>query len=514
MSAFEGKHVIDKPFVASSRPSGVTLRRIVSSPVLSVALIVAAIVQQIVGHIDCDVSWLITFAEKYLDGQVPYVDATDPNPPASFLSLVPAVLIARILRTPVEPVVAALVFVAAGVSIHLTGHALHRGRTRSLEEWGALRNGAIFLFLIAPEIAFAEREHLALLAMIPMLAVMAVGAQGASMSLALRLIAGAGAGLAICFKPYFALAIVFPALAIAWRERSVRSLFQIEMWTILAVVALYGAVIPIFFPSYPSALPLIVDVYAPARDSWADLALHTFLPLHLALLAGFVVAAFVARGAPPLSGVAAWASAGFLASFLIQGKGWINHAYPGVALILFAWIAFALERRTRTHRISDRLVKFLFVPALVAAPALHGGVVQWSNEEEHPGLRAAVARVAPAHPRLIAIARQMDIGHPLTRQLDGTWVGRASALWVSSNVGRFLPTASDPAYRARLLAYRHQDLLALAEDVARGRPDIIIVEDPVLRQWVLEQLETTGVLNLYAHVAAAGVVEIWTRKRD
>jgi hypothetical protein len=511
MSAFEGKHIIDKPFVAS-RPSGVTLRRIVSSPILTAALVIAAIVQQIVGHIDCDVSWLITLAEKYLDGQVPYVDVTEPNPPAAFLSLVPAVLIARILRTPVEPVVAALVFVAAGVSIHLTGHALHRGRTRSLEEWGALRNGAIFLFLITPEIAFAEREHLALLTMIPMLAVMAVGAQGASMSLGLRLIAGAGAGLAICFKPYFALAIISPAVAIAWRERSLRRLFPIEMWMVLAVAALYGAAILIFFPSYLSALPLIVDAYAPARDSWADLALHTLLPLHLALLAGFAVAAFIVHGAPPLASVAAWASAGFLASFLIQGKGWINHAYPGVALILFAWIAFALEQRT--HRISAGLAKFLFIPALVAAPALHGGVEQWSNEEEHSGLRAAIARVAPAHPRLIAIARQMDFGHPLTRQLDGSWVGRASALWVSSNVGRLLPTASDPAYRARLLAYRHQDLSVLAEDVAGGRPDIIIVEDPVLRQWVLHQPETADVLNPYARAAAAGAVEIWTRKWD
>jgi hypothetical protein len=512
MSAFEGKHVLDNPFV-ESRQRRFTLLRILSSPMMSAALILAAVAQQIVGHVDCDVSWFITFAEKWLDGQAAYIDVADPNPPAAFLSLVPAVLIARALHLAVEPVVVALVFVMASLAIHFTGHALHQGKkTRSLEEWGALRNGAIFLFLIVPEIAFAEREHLALLLMLPMLAVMAAGAQGASLSFPLRLGAGLGAGFATCFKPYFALAIVFPAVAIAWRERSLRIFFGAEIWAVAAVFVAYGAAVLVFFPSYAShALPLIVDVYSPARDAWRNLALHTLLPVHVALLAGFFVAAYLSRGAPLLAGVAAWASFGFLASFLIQGKGWINHAYPGVALILFAWIIFAFEKRS--HPIAHgRLVKFLFIPAFFAAPVVLGGFNQWSNEEEHPGLREAVARVAPPHPRLIAIARQMDLGHPLTRQLQGTWVGRQNALWVSSLVGQLLPAATDASYRARLLDYRHQDLLAFAEDVARGGPDAIIVEDQKIREWVVKQPETAGVLNSYIRAGAAGPVEVWTRK--
>jgi hypothetical protein len=181
-------------------------------------------------------------------------------------------------------------------------------------------------------------------------------------------------------------------------------------------------------------------------------------------------------------------------------------------LILFAWTVFALEKRT--HPISDgRLVKFLFIPALFAAPALHGGLKQWSNEEEHPGLRAAIARVAPAHPRIAAMARDLDFGHPVTRQLEGIWIGRQSALWTSSSVAHLLPSAADPAYRARLLNYRHDDLLAFAEDVARGRPDAIIVEDQAVREWVLKQPETANALNSYERVGAAGAVEIWALKR-
>jgi hypothetical protein len=513
MSAFEDKRVIPVQIRAASAPR-VTLLRLLSSPVLTVALILAAIAQQAAGHLDCDVSWFITFAEKYLDGQVAYVDVTDPNPPLAFLSLVPAVVIARAFHVAVEPVVATFVFMFAGASIALTFYILRCGRTRSREEWGALLNAAIYLLLVAPEIAFAEREHLALLAMAPMLAVLAVGVRGGRPSILSRSIAGTAAGLAICFKPYFVLAIAFPALAIAWRERSLRSLLRLEFCAAGAVMLLYGLAIVVFFPAYrANALPLIVDVYAPARDSWTNLLCHTLLPAHLVLLAAFVYAAAALRGAPLLARVAAWASAGFLVSFLIQGKGWINHAYPGMALILFAWTAFILENRK--HPIADsRLVKFLFIPMLIAAPVLHGGVNQWSNEEEHPGLREAIARLAPAHPRIIALARQLDFGHPVTRRLEGTWVGRQNALWTSSFVAQLLPGARDSAYRERLLQYRRADLMIFAQDVERARPDVIIVESQGTREWAVKQPEAKMVLDSYVRAGEVGEIEIWTRKTN
>jgi len=513
MSAFEEKRIIPGLIPAPSTPR-ITLLRLLSSPVLTALLIVVALAQQAVGHLDCDVSWFITFAEKYVDGQAAYVDVTDPNPPLAFLSLVPAVLIARLFHVATEPVVAALVFLLAAGSISLSFYVLRQGRTRSQEEWGALLNGAVYLLLVVPEIAFAEREHLALLALASMLAVLAVGVRGERPAAGLRLIAGVGAGLAICFKPFFLLALAFPALAIAWRERSLRSLWRIEFFAAASVVLLYGLCVLGFFPAYRVfALPLIADVYAPARDKWTNLVFHTLLPAQLALLVAFAYAAVAVRGAPPLARVSAWASVGFLVSFLIQGKGWLNHAYPGMALILFAWLAFVLENRG--HPIADsRLVKFLFVPMLIAAPILVAGVNQWSNEEEHPGLREAILRVAPAHPRLIVMARQLDFGHPVTRQLKGNWVGRQNALWASSFVTQLLPGATDPAYRQRLLNYRRDDLAGFAQDVSRGRPDVIVVESEALREWVLQQPETRSVLDSFRRAGDAGEIEIWVRRPD
>ncbi len=492
--------------------------RVFSSPWFGAALGIVAIAQQLVGHLDCDVSWFVTFAEKFLDGRIAYVDVTDPNPPAAFLALVPAVAIARALHVATESVVVALVFAFASLSIAFAFYVLRHGAARSRRAWGLLLNAAIYLLLVAPEIVFAEREHLALLAVIPMLAVLAVEERHGPAPSAARLFAGLGAGVAMCFKPYFALAIVLPALAIAWRERSLRGLWRVEMWTAALVFLVYIAAISVFFPAYwGQALPLVADVYAPAHDDWGNIATRTLAPVYAALLAGFLVAA---RGLVlgRATRVALFASLGFFASFLIQGKGWINHAFPAVALLLFAWTFLALgDRAVRTARASElkeRLVKFLFIPALLAAPAFFGVVEQVSDHEEHPGLLDAVARVAPPHPRVIAMASQLDFGHPLVRHLGGEWVGRQNALWVTALVGRLLPSAVDPAYRARLEARRRDDLAGFAQDVRASRPDIVIVEDAATREFVTRRPESAGVLDGYRLAKRAGDIEVWRREAD
>jgi len=489
----------------------------------TLALVLLAMAQQIAGHLDCDVSWFITFAEKFVDGAVPYVDVTDPNPPAAFLALAPAVALARSLNVAAEAVVAGLVFFFACASFIISALIFRSGAPRSREDWGLLLNAAVFLLLVAPETVFAEREHIALLALVPMLATFAASAEGGRVRLELRLVAGAGAGVAVCFKPFFALAIVLPALALAARERSPRLLLTADVATAVCVCLAYGAATLLFFPAYAQyALPVIADVYQPARDSLANLALLTLAPFNIALLTALAFAS--ARGfvtppvapgfvAPVAARACGYASLGFLAGFFLQGKGWINHAYPGIALALLAWCFFALDKHPRAQAVREGgLLKFVFLPAFVAAPMLFGAAKVLTDAEEHPGLRAEIGRVAPAHPRVIAMARQLDYGHPVTRQLDGAWIGRPNALWTASLAAYLLRDAKDPAWRARLEEYRRRDLAGFMEDVRNGRPDVIVVEDKDTREWVARQPETARVLDGYTRSGQADEIEIWTRE--
>jgi len=498
---------------AVAREEPEPLSRALSSPWLGAALVLVAIAQQLLGHIDCDVSWFLTFAEKVLDGHAAYVEASDPNPPAAFLSLMPAVLLARALHMEPETVVAALVFAFAAGSINFSFYLLRHGAARTRRAWMLLLNAALFLLLVAPEIVFAEREHIALLAVLPLLAALAVEERRAPPRWA-RIVAGLGAGVAVALKPHFVLAIALPALAIAWREHSLRILWRDEL--VVAGLAAVGATIAtlVAFPAYlTQALPLALEVYGPARDDLGHFLGHTLALVYVALLAGFLVAARgVVLGRATL--VALLSSLGFFAAFLLQGKGWMNHAFPAVALLLFAWIFLALRDRiarvappTGTKR---ALIKFLFLPGLVAAPAYFGVVEQVTDHEEHPGLLDAVAFVAPPHPRVATIASQLDYGHPLVRQLDGEWVGRQNALWATAAVGRLLATAAPPE-RDRLEARRSADLAGLAQDIREGRPDIIVVEDRATRDWVLRRPEMAGALDAYRLAKQAGDIEIWRR---
>lgn len=494
-----------------------------ASPWIAALLLCAAVLQQSLGHLDGDVSWFLTFAEKYVDGAVPYVDVTDPNPPAAFLALAPAIRLARATHLAVEPVFAALVFAFALLCLALSAMILRYGPNRSRQDRGLLLNASIFLLFVVPEFVFAEREHLALLAAAPFLMLLAVSADRCSVPFWPRGVAGVGAGLAICFKPFFVLPLALPALVPALRERSPAALLTPETATACAIALAYGLVTAILFPAYVNnAIPVISEVYQPARLDAVMLAFLTLSPINALLLFSLFL---VSRGGvtrPPSGSifpastpalVCGLASLGFLLTFFIQGKGWMNHAYPGVVLALFAWIFFLLDPETDARRAgAGRVFKFVFLPIFLAAPMLFGANKLLADEEEQPGLRAEIARVAPPHPRLVALAPDLSYGHPVTRHLAGTWVGRPNALWVSTFANHLLEKEQDPARRARLEEYRRIDLDGFAQDVRAGRPDAIIVSDPKSRDFGLNHPAVADVLGDYEKTGQAGEVEVWTRK--
>ena len=122
-----------------------------------------------------DVSWLLTLGETLAAGTAPYSKFIEVNPPASILLYLPAVLIANQLDMMTEIVLNALIFCGAIVSVAATVSIL--GRTGLLSpnklRWFAVV--ALFVLLIAPADEFGQREHIAVIAILPVLAVYAEG---------------------------------------------------------------------------------------------------------------------------------------------------------------------------------------------------------------------------------------------------------------------------------------------------------------------------------------------------
>jgi hypothetical protein len=423
-----------------------------------------------------DVSWDLTVADKFLDGQRLYVDVIEVNPPATvFLYVVPA-LLGRLSGLPAEFFVDALVFLAIGLSLWLSGRVLRSsGMIEGTDGWllAAVAGAALMLL---PARTFSEREHIALVAFLPLLAVCAARAKGNTPDLAYVIVAGICGGIVVIIKPHFATAIVCTSATAALYTRSWRPMFALENWIAAGMLAAYVIVVVIAFsPFVHDILPLVMAAYVPVKaDFWK---FFTFFGTPLWLATSLLIAR-LKRGAMfgfPL-GLLLAASVGFLIPYYVQQKGWPYHSYPMLALALIAVAIAFFDRWYRTPSDSPADRPQRLVGALAAA-SITGATFCWLNAAVDCSALEAPIRAIKAHPKILALSGDLGIGHPLTRAVQGTWVGRVSALWITEGITlRRLTETLDPQTEARLESYAARDRAMLAQDIARHRPDIILVD--------------------------------------
>ena len=503
---------------ATTGDAAVALRRRFDSPWLAAAILVIAVVQQAMGHLTCDSSWFMTFAEKVLGGAVAYVDVSDPNPPAAFLAYVPSLLLARLLRISPELAVVGLTFTGGLGSIVASGTILSKGGLLRPDQFVPASSAAIFVILVVPASCFAQREHFAVILLLPFLALCAARARGAAIHPAAAISGGLAAGLALAFKPYYVLPFGLAAVCAPLQLRRWRATVTPEAAAAGVLVCLYGLVVAKCFPAFfDQAMPLVRDLYLPAR---APLLAVARLPAFLVTVATLLAVLHVERHLhrDPRIFVLLAASVGFMATYLIQAKGWMNHAYPGLALALLAG-TFAILNRRNTPETVARRSNVELAPLLTmfaTAPLFFGSVAAFAGTEEFPGLQAEVRRLAPAHPKLAALAEEADLGHPLVRQLDGRWVGQQNCLWISYAVRYFLSVEGrdmDATRRARLLALKDRDERRFEKEIRDDEPDVLLVETPQLEEWARQEAALANLFQPYRRAGHAGTVSIWLRAK-
>jgi hypothetical protein len=425
-----------------------------------------------------DVSWGLTMAEKIVNGQQLYVDVIETNPPAAmFLYVVPAWL-AGLAGVRAEFVVGVLVLFAAALSLWLAGRILVSAKLLADRDGWLLATIAAVALTVLPAATFGEKEHIALIVFLPFLAASASRAAGRLLDLPMAIVAGIGAGIAVVVKPHFAVAIIATATASAVCARSWRPLFAIEDWTAAAVAITYGACVCLAYPQFVSdVLPLVVTVYVPVKVDFWRFVIAPGTTLWLLAL-GLIV--WLKRGAalkPPFCLLLA-ASFGFAISYFVQRKGWPYHSYPMLALAVIALAIAFIDRWHYTPSSTAGSTDNGRLASAIIAALIAGFTFYWmmSVLPDRSGLAAAVRALKP-HPKILAITGDLSIGHPLTRQVDGIWVGRSHSLWITECVLlRQKYETLDAQTNARLNAYAARDRAMLTQDIARQRPDVILVE--------------------------------------
>lgn len=488
---------------AAFAPAG-RARLSVGSLAVAAALFALALAEQLHFGMMADVAWLIDCNERWLNGAIPYRDFTEINPPASLLLYWPAVALARGLGLRSEAVVSGFGFLAAAAALAMSAKMLRGvpgvGRSVLL--------AAVVALVVLPGETFCERDHLAAVFALPLLAATLARAEGAPPSFGLALATGLAAGAMAAIKPPYALIGVMTALyliaRIGWRE----ALKAPEYYVAAALGLAYVASVGPLFPDYVAhVLPVGVAVHVAARESLTALISSPGAFLVMLIAATAALTAGYSRYSPGfvIAGLAALAAA---IAYFVQGKGWVYQAVPAA---MFATIAggFALEGERRlaapiaaaitagiatplfgnlglgwvvglvfglaaNARDGDVSMRRLAPVALVAAIGAACGVCTIERPPT-PVLESALARLGP-HLKLATLSEDLGLGFPLARRVGATWVLRSNSLIVTDDVRRVLARRpGNSALKRRLQPFADEELSDMLADISAYRPDALLV---------------------------------------
>jgi hypothetical protein len=443
-------------------------------PWISIVILFAvAIILRHVLAANTDVSWLLTVGERVLGGQRLYVDVFETNPPMAVMVYIPGIVIARVLGLPVEAVTDSLMFAAIFVSLAIAARILKNSSALERAQSWLLAPLAFAVLAILPMQAFGQREHIAIVELLPLLAVFAVRMKGEMPSIWMAVLAGCGAGLAVSFKPHFAIAIFCAIGCLAIYLRSWKAVFAPEILIAAAIALLYAASVIAFFPEFFTIVsPVVRDVYIPVGLSFPALLEKPALPIWgAAIFVTMVLKRHDRIDAACL--LLLTTSLGFAAVFFLQRKGWPYHSYPMIALGLLALGHALVSNAPRTAL--DRAFR---AGAIALFAILFARSMLWFDVAfDAQPLQAAVARLG-SHPRILAITAEPGLGHPLVRALNGTWVSRQQGLWVEAYLEYMRQHAiigpqADPA----LDGYAARERAMLIEDIHRIRPSVVLVDN-------------------------------------
>jgi hypothetical protein len=478
---------------AAGRP---TSRTLVYALVALVAL--GTTVFHLSGPLGPDVSWLITVSERILNGGRLYVDILEPNPPMAGYLYMPPVLLARLLSLAPEPLVVLWTvgfgLLATGFSARLV--AEHRLLARPELFWPV----TLLLFLSAWGEDFAQREHFAAMAGLPLVVCMVLRATGVRPRTMVWIVAGLAGGFMLAIKPHFALPILLGVLYVAWRRRSISPIFAPEMWLAGTLFVAFCAATVLFYPAFlTNILPVATTVYIPdRRPLWLLLIVRAALYFEVILLIALIGFRQHIR-LSPLLGVMFAMSLGFFLSYLAQGKGYAYQILPGVALIgTFTLLAFA-QRRDGPVRPIDSMIPIAAGVVLAVMPMIDD-VGQWQKRQELIG----AIRPYGEGLRIANITPDLTVGNPLARVVNGELVNAPPSLLMSISAWRLrMERHPDPDWLKQINAYEEAERLQLRADMLARPPDIVVSSRDGFDwlEWSKQDAELAGILAAYQQYA-------------
>ena len=462
-----------------------------------------------------DISWLFVIGEKLLSGEHLYTDIMETNPPMSVLLYLPTLLLAHLVKISPELLEIILTLVLVALSVGWTSRILLA--SQQIENLARYRILAGLALAVLPLGCFSEREHLALLFSLPALAIIAARIDGYEIDWRVALIAGLGEGLAATIKPQLALPII---LAVGWgvlQMRSLRLVFWLEHMVGVAVSLAYVASVVVWFPEFiHTMMPLLMDTYRPVRYDFVEIAGAVGAIAYYIMLLALIITSG-RRVLEPRLMVPLLATIGYFGSYMEQSKGWSYHLFPAIGLMTIILLDEVITQAYKPDSASlrGRIALSARIGVVVSYIAGIGFLADYLEERQWDAfpLAARMEKLAK-HPTIAIISDDLGLTNPLTRMVDGTFVGTLASQWIT-NYARFRIEHEhlDEAGIRRMQAWIDYDRAMLTNDIRRTHPDFIVVDrgESDWLAWARESPELAALISDYRQAGRANDVYLLAR---
>jgi hypothetical protein len=431
-----------------------------------------------------DVGWLLLGARRLLEpGPLSADRFVDVTPPPILALYALPVMASRALGV---SEIAAFRILVIGLAVgslllcRLAGSRLLASEPPALLRTWLVVVGIPLLPLVGYD--FGQREHLITLLLLPYLVNAAARAQALDAAPLAAIWIGAAAGLAIGMKPQFAL-VVLAVEGVVWRARLRRpALLGPELAALAAAVFLAAAWTAWCAPDYLRVtLPLVWETYDAYHTPLAELVRWFDLPL----LAAPILIAARARGDAlrALARVLAAAALAAYAAYLWARTDWDYHRYP-FGVLAIAALGLPLLRPLSLTPVATLAAAGLAAASLFVAPLeiraprpLGQEWAGWSQGAATAEILRAVDGFAPVR-SIFLFSSSVAPAFPAVNYTGVDWASRFSCLWLLPAVMRARAgpdSALPPERRQRLEAIGRDLAAAVSEDLARDRPELVLV---------------------------------------
>ncbi len=424
-----------------------------------------------------DVSYILVADGRFLHGDIPYTDLIEINPPLVFWITMPPVWLAGVLGLSVQAFFVTYVCLLIAGSLYVT--------SRVVDNNSQVVAILAVVMTLGSAWAFGQREHLAMLLVLPYVASVTVRAE---MKPGLGVLVGFLAGIGLDFKPYFlAIPILLEGLLLiqTWNWRA---LFRIELVIMGIVVLIYPVLVWWYYPQYFTVvIPLVQQTYGAYQIPFADILQRT-------VVVGFAI--FFAATVGLMLWRRQWsamvwlvAALGGLIAYLVQGKGWSYQLLPGM---IFVGTAFLLVASNLAQR-GLRWLTFAFFALFSLFGALDYALEQRARVAYFDELLGAMKPQ-----RMLVLTHDGGVVFPFLPDKGIAWGGHYLSLWMMPVVSRRLV---EPQQANAITAATAS---VVAGDLMSFQPDFVIVDrrsaSPSLRGNEIRYIELFSATPAFAAV--------------